>query len=133
MPYFSQHYTVILADSRSQGKSLDPNDPITFEVMADDFATLLDRMHIPSAYVIGWSDGGINALLLAIRPEHVRFAETGIAGEITAANFLGERNHFQVRIPGRGDPVAVSAASAPPGPGVHLGFPPDFLMGLPSA
>ena len=79
IPYFSTHYTVILADSRSQGKSLDPNHPITFEMMADDFATLLDTLHIPSAYVIGWSDGGINALLLAIRhPDKViRLASTG--------------------------------------------------------
>ena len=79
VPYFATHYTVILADSRSQGKSLDRNHPLTFERMADDFATLLDAMHIPSAYVIGWSDGGINALLLAIRhPEKVkRLASTG--------------------------------------------------------
>jgi pimeloyl-ACP methyl ester carboxylesterase len=79
VPYFAQHYTVILADSRSQGKSLDPNHPLTFEIMADDFATLLDAMHIKSAYVIGWSDGGINALLLAIRhPDKViRLASTG--------------------------------------------------------
>ena len=79
VPYFSQHYTVILADSRSQGKSLDPNHPITFEMMADDFASLLTTLHIPSAYVIGWSDGGINALLLALRhPEKVkRLASTG--------------------------------------------------------
>ena len=67
VPYFATHYKVILADSRSQGKSLDPNHPLTFEMMADDFASLLDAMHIDSAYVIGWSDGGINALLLAIR------------------------------------------------------------------
>ena len=79
IPYFAQHYTVILADSRSQGKSLDPNHPLTFEMMADDFAALLDAMHIPSAYVIGWSDGGIDALLLALRhPEKVkRLASTG--------------------------------------------------------
>ncbi|HZQ43175.1 MAG TPA: alpha/beta hydrolase [Acidobacteriaceae bacterium] len=79
VPYFATHYKVILADSRSQGKSLDPNHPLTFEMMADDFAALLDAMHIHSAYVIGWSDGGINALLLAIRhPEKVkRLASTG--------------------------------------------------------
>jgi pimeloyl-ACP methyl ester carboxylesterase len=47
--------------------------------MADDFAALLDAMHIDSAYVIGWSDGGINALLLAMRhPKKVkRLASTG--------------------------------------------------------
>ncbi len=73
VPFFAKHYTVILADSRSQGKSLDPNHPITFEMMADDFAALLTAMHYPSADVIGWSDGGINALLLAIRhPDKVR-------------------------------------------------------------
>jgi len=79
VPYFATHYKVILADSRSQGRSLDPGHPLTFEMMADDFAALLDAMHLPSAYVIGWSDGGINALLLAIRhPEKViRLASTG--------------------------------------------------------
>ena len=79
VPYFAAHYTVILADSRSQGKSIDPDHPLTFEMMADDFATLLDAMHIDSADVLGWSDGGINALLLAIRhPEKVkRLASTG--------------------------------------------------------
>jgi ABC-type Fe3+/spermidine/putrescine transport system ATPase subunit len=72
-------------------------------------------------------------ILLAIRPEHVRFAEAGVAGEIAAATFLGERNHFQLRIAGRSEPVAVSAASAPSGAAVHLAFPPEFLIGLPSA
>jgi pimeloyl-ACP methyl ester carboxylesterase len=79
VPYFATRYKVILADSRSQGRSPDPGHPLTFEMMADDYAALLDAMHIPSAYVIGWSDGGINALLLAIRhPEKVkRLASTG--------------------------------------------------------
>lgn len=79
VPYFAAHYRVILADSRSQGRSVDPDHRLTFEMMADDYSALLDAMHIPSAYVIGWSDGGINALLLAIRhPEKVkRLASTG--------------------------------------------------------
>jgi len=79
VPYFARHHTVILADSRSQGRSLDPDHPITFEMMADDFATLLDAMHVQSADVIGFSDGGINALLLAIRhPEKVdKLVSTG--------------------------------------------------------
>jgi pimeloyl-ACP methyl ester carboxylesterase len=42
-------------------------------MMADDYAALLSAMNIDSALVIGWSDGGINGLLLAMRhPEKVK-------------------------------------------------------------
>ncbi len=67
IPYFSQRYRVIVADSRAQGNSVDRSDSLSYEMMADDYAALLDEMKIDSANVIGWSDGGINALLLAIR------------------------------------------------------------------
>ena len=79
IPYFAKKYKVIAVDSRSQGRSIDINDSLSFEMMADDFSVLLDTLHIKSAYVLGWSDGGINALLLAIRhPEKVRkLASTG--------------------------------------------------------
>lgn len=74
IPYFSKKYKVIVADSRAQGKSYDmKNDSLTYEMMADDYAALLDSMKIDSAYVIGWSDGGNNGLLLAMRhPEKVK-------------------------------------------------------------
>lgn len=79
IPYFSKKYMVIAVDSRAHGKSTDPRDSLSFEMMADDFAGLLDAMHIDSSYVIGWSDGGINALLLAMRhPDKViKLASTG--------------------------------------------------------
>jgi pimeloyl-ACP methyl ester carboxylesterase len=79
IPYFSKNYKVIVADNRAQGKSADPGDSLTYEMMADDYAALLTEMKIDSAYVIGWSDGGINGLLLAIRhPKKVKkLAVTG--------------------------------------------------------
>lgn len=74
IPYFARQYKVIIADNRAQGRSLDyTNDSLTYEMMADDYAALLDSLKIDSAYVIGWSDGGINGLLLALRhPEKVK-------------------------------------------------------------
>lgn len=79
IPFFSQHYRVIIADNRSHGKSIDTKDSLSYEMMADDFAGLLDHLKIDSAQVIGWSDGGINGLLLASRhPKKVKkLAVTG--------------------------------------------------------
>lgn len=67
IPYFASKYKVIAVDSRAQGKTIDSKDSLSFEMMADDAAALLDELHIDSAYVLGWSDGGIDALLLAMR------------------------------------------------------------------
>jgi pimeloyl-ACP methyl ester carboxylesterase len=77
--FFSKKFKVILADSRAQGRSTDTSDSLNFEMMADDFSALLDHLKADSCYVIGWSDGGINALLLAQRhPEKVKkLAATG--------------------------------------------------------
>jgi pimeloyl-ACP methyl ester carboxylesterase len=79
IPYFAKHYKVIVADSRAHGKSIDTQDSLSYEMMADDFNALLDALHLDSCYVIGWSDGGINGLLLAMRhPEKVKkLAATG--------------------------------------------------------
>ena len=79
IPYFAKKYRVIAVDSRAHGKSIDQGDSLSFEMMADDFAAMLTSLHVDSAYVLGWSDGGINALALALRhPEKVRrLAATG--------------------------------------------------------
>ena len=78
---------MIIADSRSQGKSADAADSLTYEMMADDYAALLTEMKIDSANVIGWSDGGINGLLLAMRhPEKVKKMA------ITGANLQPDTN-----------------------------------------
>lgn len=78
-PYFSKRYKVILTDSRAHGKSMDTSDVLNYEMMADDLNALLDHLHLDSCLVIGWSDGGINGLLLAMRhPEKVKkLAVTG--------------------------------------------------------
>jgi pimeloyl-ACP methyl ester carboxylesterase len=79
IPYFSKKYKVIIADSRAQGKSKDGGDSLTYEMITDDYAALLTAMKVDSAFVIGWSDGGIEGLMLAIRhPEKVKkLAVTG--------------------------------------------------------
>lgn len=88
IPVFARHYKVIAVDSRAHGKSTDASDSLTFEQMADDFNALLDSLHADSAYVIGWSDGGINGLLLAIRhPDKVK--KLAITGANLTPDTLG--------------------------------------------
>jgi pimeloyl-ACP methyl ester carboxylesterase len=90
--YFAAKYRVIVADSRAQGKSRDDGPALSFEMMADDYAALLDVLHVESADVIGWSDGGITGLLMAMRhPEKVkRLAASGANVRPDASAFTPE-------------------------------------------
>ena len=73
IPYFAKNYKVIVADSRAQGKSIDAADSLSYEMMADDLNELLNKLRVDSCNVIGWSDGGIDGILLATRhPEKVK-------------------------------------------------------------
>lgn len=73
IPYFAKKYHVIAVDSRAHGRTVDRRDSLTFEMMADDFSALLDSLHIKSCYVVGWSDGGITGLVMAMRhPDKVK-------------------------------------------------------------
>ncbi len=79
IPYFAKAYQVIVADSRAQGKSVDTKDSLSYEMITDDLNALLDSLHLKQCYIIGWSDGGIEGLMMAIRhPDKVKkLAVTG--------------------------------------------------------
>jgi pimeloyl-ACP methyl ester carboxylesterase len=101
IPYYSKSYQVIAVDSRAQGKSVDTLDSLSFEMMADDFDALLNELHLDSCNVLGWSDGGITGLLLAIRhPDKVkRLAVTGAnlwpdSTAIKGSDYLWELNYY---------------------------------------
>ena len=66
------HHTVIVMDSRGHGRSTRDARPYGYDLMADDVVALLDTLHIAKADVVGWSDGAILGLDLAIRhPDRV--------------------------------------------------------------
>jgi pimeloyl-ACP methyl ester carboxylesterase len=62
----SKHHRVIAMDSRGQGKSELGTTALTYEQMAEDTNALLDYLNLSHAKVLGWSDGGIIGILLAI-------------------------------------------------------------------
>jgi pimeloyl-ACP methyl ester carboxylesterase len=61
------HHTVILIDSRGHGRSTRNATPFGYDLMADDVVALLDHLHIPRADIVGWSDGAIVGIDLALR------------------------------------------------------------------
>lgn len=60
-------HTVILMDSRGHGRSTRDARPYGYDLMADDVIGLLDFLKIKKADVVGWGDGAILGLDLAIR------------------------------------------------------------------
>jgi pimeloyl-ACP methyl ester carboxylesterase len=64
--YFAKKYRVIVPDCRGRGNSELGNDSLTYMQMAKDIVAILDHLKLDSTYVVGRSDGGILALLLAI-------------------------------------------------------------------
>ena len=85
IPYFEKKYKVIAVDSRLQGKSGGNADTLSYDMMANDFAGLLDELKIDSAYVLGWSDGGINGIILAMKfPKKVK--KLAVSGANTLAD-----------------------------------------------
>lgn len=68
----SPHHRVILVDSRGHGRSTRDARPYGYDLMADDVVGLLDVLKVPKADVVGWSDGGIIGIDLALRhPDRV--------------------------------------------------------------
>jgi pimeloyl-ACP methyl ester carboxylesterase len=65
-------YQVIVMDSRGHGRSSFDDKPISYELMASDVLGLMDLLKIQKADIVGWSDGGIIGLELAIHhPERL--------------------------------------------------------------
>jgi pimeloyl-ACP methyl ester carboxylesterase len=72
IPFLSEHYKVIAVDSRGHGRSTSGDRGISYELMASDVIALMDNLGVEKAHVLGWSDGGILGLYLAVnRPERL--------------------------------------------------------------
>jgi pimeloyl-ACP methyl ester carboxylesterase len=66
------YHTVIAMDSRGHGRSTRDSRPYGYDLMADDVVALMDLLRVPKADIVGWSDGAIIGLDMAIRhPDRV--------------------------------------------------------------
>jgi pimeloyl-ACP methyl ester carboxylesterase len=70
---FAQSHRIVVPDQVGQGHTPDAAVPLTYAGMMDDTAALLQHLGLEQLDLIGFSDGGILALMLAVRhPELVR-------------------------------------------------------------
>jgi pimeloyl-ACP methyl ester carboxylesterase len=67
VPAVAAHHTVILMDSRGHGRSTRDARPYGYDLMADDVVALMDNLKIAKADIVGWSDGAILGIDLAMR------------------------------------------------------------------
>ncbi len=62
----ARSYTVYALDSRAHGKS-DPVPSLTYREMAEDVAAFIRQQGLEKPALVGFSDGGVVALLVALR------------------------------------------------------------------
>jgi pimeloyl-ACP methyl ester carboxylesterase len=60
-------HTVIVADSRGHGRSTRDERPFGYDLMTDDYVALLDHLKVDKVDLVGWSDGGIIGIDMALR------------------------------------------------------------------
>jgi pimeloyl-ACP methyl ester carboxylesterase len=69
----AQHFRVISPDTRGSGRTNHSGGTISFALLADDVAALIDALGLDRPFVGGFSEGGVTATILGIRhPEAVR-------------------------------------------------------------
>jgi pimeloyl-ACP methyl ester carboxylesterase len=72
VPALAPRYRVVVMDSRGHGRSSRDARPFGYDLMASDVLALMDFLKIDKTPVIGWSDGAIIGLDIAIRhPERL--------------------------------------------------------------
>ena len=65
IPKLTEKFQVILPDAPGHGRSEFPNEPLSYQIMAEYYSQMIDQLQLNNLYVIGFSDGGNSGLLLA--------------------------------------------------------------------
>ncbi len=63
----AKEFSVLVMDTRGHGRSPVMSRDFSHRAFADDVAALLDVLEIPSVAIVGWSDGGVTGLELAMK------------------------------------------------------------------
>jgi pimeloyl-ACP methyl ester carboxylesterase len=67
IPALAKEYKVIAVDTRGHGESTFTDRELSYDLFANDMLTLLDKLHIDSINVVGFGDGGIIGMVMAMK------------------------------------------------------------------
>lgn len=85
----SDRFDVTAAERPGHGRTADADGPMTYERSLGDTLAFMDAIDIGSAHVVGFSDGAIIGLLLALRhPERIR-SLVAISGNLDPTGVQG--------------------------------------------
>jgi len=72
VPALSNEFQVIVIDSRGHGRSTRNVEPLGYGLMASDVLAVMDMLKLEKAAIVGWSDGAIIGLDIALHhPERL--------------------------------------------------------------
>jgi pimeloyl-ACP methyl ester carboxylesterase len=95
MARFSDRYRVVAGDTRGHGRSEKPPGPYSIQIFTDDWHGALRTIGVKDACIVGFSQGGMIAQLLALQhPEDVGalvLVCTACRSDPTAKDMLEER------------------------------------------
>lgn len=109
VPLLAERFHVVTFDTRGHGESTNPSGELTYRLVADDTAALIEHLGLDRPFVGGWSDGGQVAIELGMHyPEMARGLIVGgtmtdFQSETVQAGF---RNLFRIDKDGNVDPEA---------------------------
>lgn len=73
VPALARRFRVIALDARGHGRSTGDGRPLGYHLMAEDLLAVMDALGVGEASIVGWSDGAIVGLDLAVHhPERVK-------------------------------------------------------------
>ncbi len=73
IPQLTSSFRVYAPERRGHGRTADVDGPITYDLMATDTIAFLEAMALGTVDLVGWSDGGIIGVLVALwRPDLVK-------------------------------------------------------------
>jgi pimeloyl-ACP methyl ester carboxylesterase len=85
VPVLAEHFQTFAFERSGHGHTADTEEPFGYDVMAKQTVAFIEALGLGATNLVGWSDGAIVALLVAVsRPDFVKslILVSGIFGSV---------------------------------------------------